>query len=188
MKEIVLSQEEISAICERMGKEITEVLKEDELPPVLCCVMNGAANFAVDLMREIKVPSLFDYVQVSSYEGKSSTGEVRFVKELSVDVKGRTLLIIEDIIDTGLSMARLVEHLDKTVHPKRILIAALFDKVVARKVPVHVDFIGKTLEGNQFLVGYGLDYRGLLRNVPYVYIPTDEEIESFDRLAALKAD
>jgi len=186
MKEIVLSQQEISAICKRLGKEITQALASDKEAPVLCCVMNGAVNFMVDLMREIDVPVLFDYVQISSWEGTSSTGEVKFIKDLSLDITGRTLVIVEDIVDTGLSMHALLEHINKTRKPKRILVATLFDKAVARKVPVQVDFVGMRLTENKFLVGYGLDYKGLLRNVPYVYVPTEEEIASFDELAKMK--
>ena len=186
MKEIVLSQQQISDICKRMAKEITETLSTDKEAPVLCCVMNGAVNFMVDLMREIDIPVLFDYVQVSSWEGTSSTGEVKFIKDLSLDVTGRTLVIVEDIVDTGLSMNALLNHINKTKKPKRILVAALFDKAVARKVPVQVDFVGMTLTESKFLVGYGLDYKGLLRNVPYVYVPTEEEIASFDKLAKMQ--
>ena len=127
MKEIVLSQQEISAICKRLGKEITQALASDKEAPVLCCVMNGAVNFMVDLMREIDVPVLFDYVQVSSWEGTSSTGEVKFIKDLSLDITGRTLVIVEDIVDTGLSMHALLEHIHKTRKPKRILVAALLE-------------------------------------------------------------
>ena len=189
MREIVLSQQQIAAICKRLGAELTEALKDEKQTPVFCCVMNGAVNFMVDLMREVDIPLIFDYVQVASYEGGlKSTGKIRFLKDLSTDVKERTLVIVEDIVDSGLSMSYLLDTLEKNHKPARILVVSLFDKACARKIPVHVDFVGMTLNENKFLVGYGLDYRGLLRNVPYVYVPDEEEIKEFDRLAELHED
>ena len=93
---------------------------------------------------------------------------------------GKTVLIIEDIVDTGYSMEYLIEHL-KSLGAKKVLVATLFDKVVNRVVDVPIDFVGKVLDKNQFLVGYGLDYNGLHRNVPYVFIPTEEEVASWDK-------
>ena len=113
----------------------------------------------------------------------SSTGKVHMAQDLTLDVKDRTIVVVEDIIDTGYSMQFLLEHLKKK-GPKRILVCALFNKKKARVVDVPVDYVGYELKDSKFLVGYGLDYQQMQRNVPYVYVPTEEEIKRLDELAA----
>ena len=182
---IVLSEQEIEQAITKMAKEIDEVIVNNHKIPVFVGVLKGSLNFMMDLISHIKSPIYTDYIQISSYQGTNSTGKVQLMKDLSYDCEGRDVFVIEDIVDTGLSMNFLLEHI-KTHHPRRIYVCALFDKVNARKVPVKVDFAGTILEKNDFLIGYGLDYNELERNVPFVYSATPEDIKALDEI--LKRD
>lgn len=180
-KNIVLSQEEIQFICAKLAKQIEAKIKNAEKVPVFVGVLKGSLNFMMDLLKFIKVPIYTDYIQVRSYFGTSSTGRVQLLKDLSYDCEGRDVFIIEDIVDTGLSMQFLLEHI-KSHQPRNVYVCALFDKINARMVEVNVDFAGKVLEKNDFLIGYGLDYNELERNVPYVYSATPEDIRELDEV------
>ena len=179
MAKVVLSEKEIQKICERLGAEITETLKDEERIPVFVGVLKGSVNFMMDLLKHVKIPIYTDYIQISSYHGVNSTGNVQLVKDISYDCEGRTVIIIEDIVDTGCSMSFLINHI-KTHNPKRILICALFNKEFERIKDVNVDFKGYELRDNKFLIGYGLDYFELQRNVPYVVAADEEDIEKLD--------
>ena len=180
MDKIILSEEQIQEICKRIAGEITEALKDDKKIPVFVGVLKGSLNFMMDLMKYIKFPIYNDYIQISSYEGTTSSGKIRLVKDLSFDCEGRSIVIIEDVIDTGLSMHYLIEHM-KVHNPKRIYVCALFDKSYARAIDVKTDFIGVKLDHNVFLMGYGLDYNELERNVPYVYGADKEDVERLQK-------
>lgn len=181
MQELVMSHDEIQQAAKTMGDALTERLKNEEKLPVFVCVMKGAMNFMIDLIEHVNMDIITDYIQISSYEGTSSSGHILMSKDISTDLKGRTLVIVEDVIDTGLSMNFLINHFKKDFSPNQIIVAALFDKQAVRKEEVQIDYVGKVLKENKFLVGYGLDYRGLLRNPPYVYVPTKEEISDIDK-------
>ncbi|MBQ7250362.1 MAG: hypoxanthine phosphoribosyltransferase [Bacilli bacterium] len=182
MDHIVLSQEEIQAICKRLGAQISEDLKDEPIPPVFICIMKGAAPFYNDLVKNVSINIVCDYMRLSSYAGLSSTGNVKMAQSLHEDITDRTVVIVEDIVDTGLSMDFLLRYINEHYKPKKVLICALFDKVLARRNEVKVDYVGHVLDKNEFLVGYGLDYKELLRNVPYVYVPTKEEIAALDAI------
>lgn len=107
MKEMVMSEETIFDICKRLGEEISKDLQNEEKLPIFVCVMKGAIQFMVDLMKHVTIPSIIDYVQLSSYEGTSSTGNVKLIKDMSYSVDGRTIVIVEDVVDTGYSMGFL---------------------------------------------------------------------------------
>lgn len=184
MKELVMSHEEILEACARIGGALTERLKAEEKPPVFICVMKGAMNFMIDLIENVDMPIFVDYIQISSYEGSKSTGKINLKRDISTNLEGRTAVIVEDVIDTGLSMKYLVEHLQTNFHPKQIIVTTLLDKAVARKVPVAIDYAGKILNENKFVVGYGLDYKELHRNDPYIYVPTPEEVTEMDEAVA----
>ncbi|MCR4562109.1 MAG: hypoxanthine phosphoribosyltransferase [Bacilli bacterium] len=181
MVEMVMSHEEILKACEDIAMKLKKRLENLNDVPLMICVMKGAINFMVELMLQLKMDVLTDYVQVRSWEGTSSTGEITFKRDVSHRIEGRTLIIVEDIIDSGITMNFLVNHF-KQMGAKEIIVVALFDKICKRKVPIKIDFVGKTLNEDKFLVGYGLDYKGLLRNVPYVYVPSKEEIEKWDKM------
>jgi hypoxanthine phosphoribosyltransferase len=182
MKEMVMSQQEIQDVCARLGNQLTQALAHEEKIPLFVGVMKGALNFFYSLIPNVKRKINIDFVETSSYEGTQSTGTVRLVKDLSFSPNGRTLVLVEDVIDTGLSMKFLLNYLNTHYKPKRIIICALFDKLAMRKEDVVVDFAGKVLEDNKFLVGFGLDYRELERQVPYVYVPEEKDIEEMDAI------
>ena len=125
--------------------------------------------FTSDLLKQITIPGTqISFVKFTSYEGTASSGKIHELIGLKEDITGRTVVILEDIIDTGRSMSHLLEYL-KTQNPKRILVATLFHKPQAAVCHVPIDYAGITL-GNEFVVGRGLDYDGLGRNYPDLYI------------------
>lgn len=181
MEELVMSNREILDACERIGESLTKRLQNVEGIPLFVCVMKGALNFMVDLMQHVDMDILTDYIRIRSYDGTKSTGKVELVQDVTHRVSGRTVILVEDIVDSGISMEYLIKHF-KDLGAREIIVVTLFDKRDNRQVEVQIDYCGKVLVGNKFLVGYGLDYRGLLRNVPFVYVPTKDEIAEWDEL------
>lgn len=181
MKELVLSEEQIAQIVKKLGDDLTLALKDEKKIPVALVVMRGAMNFAADLVRNIKRNIFIDYIQIASYEGTSTDGVIHLLKDCGKDLEDRTVIIIEDIVDTGYSMEWLVDHIKNTKHAKKVIVTALFDKPLNRQTPVQVDYCGHVLDSNKFLVGYGLDYNGIGRNIPYVFIPTEDEVKAWDK-------
>lgn len=179
MKEMVMSEAEILAACKRIGAELTERLKDEKRVPLFVCVMRGAMNFMADLMKYIKTDILVDYVQVRSMCGTKSTGVVHFDRDVTIDVKDRVIVLVEDVVDTGITMRFLKQHFAE-MSPKDVLIASLLDKRADRACVIEADYVGKTLNEKTFVVGYGLDYRDMVRNTPYIYIPDEDEIKAWD--------
>ncbi len=136
---------------------------------VLVGVLKGSVHFLSDLSRELQVDSEIDFIQTSSYgSSKSSSGVVQIRKDLDINIEGRDVLIVEDIVDTGITLSSLREMLS-TRAPKTLRVAALLSKSEARKTNVPVDFIGFEIP-NEFVVGYGLDFAEKYRNLPFVSI------------------
>lgn len=182
MKEMVMSQEQIQTVCQKLGNQLTIELAHEEKIPLFVGVMKGALNFFYSLVPNVKRKIMTDFVETSSYEGTQSTGIVHLTKDLSISPNGRTLVIVEDVVDTGLSMKFLIAYLKQHYQPKRILICALFDKQAMRKEDIKVDYCGMVLKENKFLIGFGLDYRELDREIPYVYVPEEKDIQEMDAL------
>jgi hypoxanthine phosphoribosyltransferase len=133
----------------------------------LVCVLKGAFVFLADLVRALQIPSTLDFMAVSSYaKGTTTTGEVRLLKDLDMALDGRHVVIVEDIVDTGLTLMYLQDIL-RARGPKTLRTACLLSKPSRRKVNVPVEYIGFTIE-DRFVVGYGLDYAGQHRNLPYI--------------------
>ena len=179
-REIVLSEQQIQDICKDFGKRLTEELKDEEKTPLFLGVMKGALNFMFDLIKRVDRPIYTDFIQISSYAGVQSTGKINLKKDFDMDIKDRTVVVVEDVVDTGISMKYLIDHLNENYQPKRIIICVLFDKEYARCENIKIDYVGKTLKENYFLVGYGLDYNELERNVPYVYVAQPEDIDKWN--------
>ena len=179
-REIVLSEQEIQDICNDIGKRLSKDLEKEERTPLFLGVMKGALNFMFDLIKRIDRPIFTDFIQISSYAGVQSTGKINLKKDFDMDIKNRTVVVVEDVVDTGISMKYLIDHLNENYQPKRIIICAMFDKVYARCENIKIDYVGKVLKENCFLVGYGLDYNELERNVPYVYIAQPEDIDKWN--------
>jgi hypoxanthine phosphoribosyltransferase len=148
-----------------IGTEISKDFKED--CPILLGVLNGSFIFLSDLAKSISIPMQISFVKVSSYSGTSSTGNVKNLLGLDIDLKNRSVIIVEDIIDTGLSMKHLLEMVQKE-NPKKIAIATLLLKPEALAHPLSVNYIGYEIP-NKFVVGYGMDFDGLGRNLPELY-------------------
>ena len=179
-REIVLSEQEIQDICNDIGAKLSKELENEERTPLFLGVMKGALNFMFDLIKRIDRPIYTDFIQISSYAGVQSTGKINLKKDFDMDIKDRTVVVVEDVVDTGISMKYLIDHLNENYQPKRIIICCLFDKEYARCEDVKIDYVCKRLKENCFLVGYGLDYNELERNVPYVYIATPEDIDRWN--------
>ncbi len=168
---VLIKENEINEICERLGKQITADYQGKEI--VLICILRGATVFMADLMRKIKVPCEIDFMSVSSYTGSKSSGDVKIIKDLEDSVEGKHVIVVEDIIDSGLTLSHLLKLLQSR-NPASLRLCACFDKPERRKTDVHVDYIGKQIP-DEFIVGYGLDYNGQYRNLPDVCILSESD-------------
>lgn len=165
IKEILVSEEDIALKVKELGKKITQDYKDKNL--MVVGILKGAVIFMSELVKNIQLPILMDFMAVSSY-GKSSlsTGEVRIIKDLDFSVEDKDILIVEDIIDTGYTLNYLTDNLRKR-GASSVKIVTLLDKPERRKVDVPVDYLGFAIP-DEFVVGYGLDYAEQYRNLPYV--------------------
>ena len=164
--EVLLSEEQIKARIKELGKVLSaEYAGKD---PVVVGVLKGVVVFYADMIRELSVPCQMDFMWISSYEGTNSTGKMQVKRDVSVDIKGRHVLILEDIFDTGHSLDFTYHHLMEK-QPASLKICTLLDKPSRRdpKVTLQADYVGFTVP-NAFVVGYGLDYNEHYRNLPYV--------------------
>ncbi|MFA6871992.1 MAG: hypoxanthine phosphoribosyltransferase [Bacteroidaceae bacterium] len=156
-------------IC-RIAEEINRDLKGEE--PLFLSVLNGSFMFSADLMKHITLPCQISFVKLASYEGISSTGKITEVIGLSESIQGRTVVILEDIVDTGYTMQRLLQTLG-TRNPKEIKIATLLVKPDKLTIDLTIDYAAMSIP-NDFIVGYGLDYDGYGRNYPDIYTLIEE--------------
>ncbi len=168
IQQILLTEEQIQNRIKELGAILTEEYADKN--PVIVGVLKGVVIFYADMIREIKVPCQMDFMCVSSYQGTNSTGRTMISKDLSCDIHGRHVLILEDIFDTGNSLEFICNHL-RNKEPASLKICTLLDKPERRKsgVKVQCDWVGYTIP-NEFVVGYGLDYNEHYRNLPYVGI------------------
>jgi hypoxanthine phosphoribosyltransferase len=163
----MLSAETIAARVKELGAQITK--DYTGRPLVLVSVLKGSFIFAADLARQIDLPLRIDFLGVRSYgEGTESTGVVQIVNDLSKPIENEDVLIVEDIVDTGLTIAHLMD-LFRTRRPRSIKVCSLLHKPARAKVSVTVDYLGFTIE-DKFVVGYGLDFAERYRNLPFVGI------------------
>jgi hypoxanthine phosphoribosyltransferase len=161
----LLSAAEISGRIKALGQEISRDYAGRDL--VLVGVLRGSVIFLADLARAIDLPLAIDFLGLSSYGNHTeSSGIVRMTQDLSSSIEGKDVLVIEDIVDTGLTMRYLLENL-KTRRPRSIKVCTFLDKPSNRKVEVQVDYIAFTIP-NHFVIGYGLDYAQRYRNLPFV--------------------
>jgi len=164
-EEILLGREEIKSIVCELGRKISQDYEGKEL--VLVGVLKGGFVFLADLMREITIPVDMDLIAVSSYGASTrSSGVVRIIKDIDINIEGKHVLIVEDLVDSGLTLKHL-KDLFYTRGPKSIKICTAFDKPCKRKVDIEVEYKGIVLP-DKFIVGYGLDYAGKYRNLPDV--------------------
>lgn len=164
---VLFSEEELRAKVKEMGRQITEDYRGRNL--MLVTVLKGAVVYMADLMRAIDVPAEIDFMVVSSYgSGVKSSGVVKIVKDLDVPLADKDILIVEDILDSGLTLSYIKKILQDR-GPRSIKIATLLDKPSRRKVDLMADYIGFSVP-DEFVIGYGLDYDEKYRNLPYIGI------------------
>lgn len=162
----VLGKKEIENIITDIARKISEDYKNSDL--VLVGVLKGAFIFLSDLSRHLSIPVQIDFIQTSSYGTEmSSSGTIRLKKELEIDIQNKDVLLVEDIVDTGLTLTYLIEYLE-SFHPKSVGVCTFLDKRERREKNVTVDYACKTVEEG-FLVGYGLDYAEDYRSLPGIY-------------------
>jgi hypoxanthine phosphoribosyltransferase len=160
-----ITAETIQKRLEALGKEIS--IDYSDKVPLFIGVLNGSFMFLSDLVKYVSCPLEVSFIRLSSYEGVQSTGTVQSILGLTLDIKDRHVVIVEDIVDTGLSMHTLLEEL-KSQLPYAISIVTLLLKPDALKYPIECKYVGFKIP-NKFVVGYGLDYDGLGRNLPEIY-------------------
>lgn len=166
VKSILVSEEELKQICKRLGEQITRDYEGKKL--LVVSVLKGAVIFMGDLLREIKCDCIIDFIAVSSYSGTKTTGVVKFKKDLDIDPDGMDILIVEDILDSGVTLSYLRGVLMGR-NANSIKICTLLDKPANRRADITADYVGKVIP-DEFVIGYGLDYNEKYRNLPYVGI------------------
>ena len=164
---VLLSREQIAAKVAEIGSAITRDFQGESV--ILLGVLKGATVFLADLARQIQLDATFDFIAVSSYgNSREQSGEVRLVKDVDRPMEGKNIILVEDILDTGLTLTYLRELL-LARKPKALKIAALLDKLSRRELPVHADYVGFVIP-DEFVVGYGLDFAEHFRNLPDICI------------------
>lgn len=172
---VLISEEELKKRVAELGEEITNDYRGNDL--LIIGIFKGAVPFLADLIRHISIPLKYDFMAVSSYgSGTRSSGAVRILKDLDTSVEDMHVLIVEDIVDSGLTLKYLKENLARR-HPQSLKIVTLLDKPERREVEVTPDYNGFTIP-NEFVVGYGLDYNEFYRNLPYIGVLKPEVYEN----------
>lgn len=167
IKEVLVNKEQIKEINKKLGEQITKDYAGKKL--LLVSILKGAVVFMSDIMREINIPCRIDFMVVSSYgKGVKTSGVVKIVKDLDINLEGYDVLIIEDILDTGLTLSYIVDIL-KSRNPNSVKICTFLDKPERRKADIKADYTGVSVP-DEFVVGYGLDYDEKYRNLPFVGI------------------
>ena len=167
LERILLTDEQIQARISELGAQLTEDYKDKD--PIFVGVLKGCFIFMADLLRKTDIYCTMDFMAVSSYgDGTTTTGAVNINKDLSRDIEGRHVIIVEDILDSGVTLSYLVKYLSVR-NPASIKLVTLLDKPARRMADVRADYIGFEVE-DAFVVGYGLDYAEEYRNLPYIGI------------------
>jgi hypoxanthine phosphoribosyltransferase len=165
VQEVLISTEALQERVQQLGAQLSQDYAGKT--PVLICVLKGAAMFLVDLMRAAQIPLEVDYMAISSYGASTrSSGVVRILKDLDTVIEDRHVIIVEDIIDTGLTLKYITEMLG-TRHPASVRICTLLDKRENRRTEIPLHYVGFTVP-NKFVIGYGLDYAEVYRNLPFI--------------------
>lgn len=165
IERVLLSEEQIRARIQELGQQLTADYREKN--PIFVGILKGVVVFFADMIRAVPIDCQIDFMAVSSYGGSTeSTGTIRVKKDLSADIEGRHVVILEDILDTGLTLRHTVDYL-MTKRPASLKICTLLDKPDRRKAEIQADYIGFTVP-NLFVVGYGLDFDERYRNLPYI--------------------
>ena len=162
-EQVLFSEERVQARVRALGKQITEDYAGQE--PVLIGVLRGVVVFMADLMRQINLPTQIEFMEISHY-GEEREESIEILRDVTTDIKGRPVILVEDIVDTGLTLRYVLEHLNAK-NPSSIKVCALLDKSVRRMARIPLEYVGFQIP-DEFVIGYGLDYGGRYRNLPYV--------------------
>lgn len=163
--EVLISEEEIALRIEALGKAITKDFENQDL--VVICVLKGAFMFCSDLIKKINLPIKLEFISLSSYgDSTHSSGNVRLEMDITANIEGKNVLIVEDIVDSGLTIKTLMDMLSVR-KPKTVKLASLLFKPVKLKHNVKIDYLGFEIE-DKFVIGFGLDYAGRYRELPYI--------------------
>ena len=173
LDEVLIPEEKLQSRIAELGGEISRDYQGEEL--LLICILRGGVMFLTDLMRHITIPHTIDFMAISSYGAgaRQSSGTVRITMDLSTDIRSRNVILVEDIVDSGRTIASVIEMLE-TRHPKSLRICTLLDKAARREVSVALDYIGFDIE-DKFVFGYGLDLDEYYRNLPFIGVVNTEE-------------
>ena len=172
LKNILVSEEEIVAKCKVLGAQISHDYRAIGEIPLLVAILKGSVPFLAELVKHIDIDVEFDFMDVSSYEGTESIGDVRIIKDLDRSIKGTRILLVEDIVDTGRTI-REVTRLLLNKGATEVKIVSLLDKPSRRVIEISADYVGFEIP-NEFVVGFGLDFNEKYRNLPYVGVLKDE--------------
>lgn len=170
IERVLVSEEEIKEICARLGKQISKDYEGKKL--LLVSVLKGAVVFMADIMRNITCECEIDFMAVSSYNGAKTTGVVKFKKDLDINPDGCDILLVEDILDSGITLSYLKNVLLQR-NANSIKVCAFLDKPANRQADIKADYVGKVIP-DEFVVGYGLDYDEKYRNLPFVGVLSPE--------------
>lgn len=163
--ELFIPEQKIVEAIKHIAEKMTEDLKDEN--PLFICVLNGSFMFAGELMKHVSIPAQISFVRMASYQGTQSTGTVKEVYGLEESIENRTVVILEDIVDTGNTMVLMLQQLQKSA-PKEIKIATLLFKPAALQNEIKLDYVALEIP-NDFIVGFGLDYDGYGRNLADIY-------------------
>ena len=161
---VLITEQEIASRTRELAKQIQRDYNNEEI--VIVCILKGATFFAVELAKRIESDTIIDFMKVSSYEGTESTGKINFTLDISEDITGKNVLIVEDIVDTGRTLAYVKEYLE-TKNPKNVKICTMLNKKERRVIDLNPEYVAFDIP-DKFVIGYGLDYDEKYRNLPYV--------------------
>ncbi len=162
---VLISKEQIENRVKELAKQIRKDYKEKSITAI--CLLKGSLFFTADLTREIGGKIYLEFMQLSSYEGENTTGTIKLKKDIDFsEIKGKDVLIIEDIVDTGITLNYTLEHIKKA-GANSVKVCTMLNKPSRRKIKVPIDYVGFEIE-NKFVLGYGMDYDQLYRNLPYI--------------------
>ena len=165
IERVLLTQEDIQKRIRELGAELSAEYADKS--PVFIAVLRGAVHFFTDLMLQFPHPCQYDFIGAASYgDGTQTSGQVKLTKEVMSDIRGRHVVIVEDILDTGLTLRFVKDHL-LLMQPASLKLCVLLDKPERRRADIFADYIGFTIP-NEFVVGFGLDYQERFRNLPYI--------------------
>lgn len=170
IKKVLINQEEIRQRCVELGTEITRDYKGKK--PLVVALLRGSVPFLAELIKNIDLNLQYDFMDVSSYEGTESIGDIRIIKDLDSSIKGKSIILVEDIVDTGRTIKTVVETL-MNKGATSVQVVTLLDKPSRRVVDVTPDYIGFKI-GNEFVVGFGMDFNQDYRCLPYIGVLKDE--------------